>query len=278
MLARGFLLLCISLPVIAQTTAAPPTTDTAKPLTYELVAIHKSKPNAQGYDLDDTPEGFVAKAINLRELLSEAYGFTFGELLKEQIEGLPGWGDSQRFDISAKVDVSNLEQLKAIRKAETRAAFIEAMVHHEPPPEMQMRQHLMEQYFHLKMHYEQRVMPVYALTVARGGLKMAAATPKDPEHSSMELNNGKFNGKNVPLDFIVFVLTRDVGRPVVNQTNLSGRYDFELNYAPDEKTSGDDPRPSIFTALTEQMGLKLLPSKAPVWIIVIDHVEMPVDN
>ena len=136
MLARGLVLLLASFPTIAQTAAAPSGAVAATSLSYELVAIHKSKPDARGYDTNNTPEGMTASTINLRELLSEAYGFTFGELLKEQIEGLPSWGESQRFDINAKVDVSNLEQLKAMRKATTMAVELDDMVHRRPTPEI----------------------------------------------------------------------------------------------------------------------------------------------
>jgi uncharacterized protein (TIGR03435 family) len=281
MLARGLLLLLASLPLTAQTGVAPSSTD-APPLTYELVAIHKSKPDANaGWGINNTPEGFIANAINLHQLLSEAYGFSFFELLKEQIVGLPGWAQSQHFDINAKVDVSNVEQLKALRKADTMAVEVEAMLHHKPTPEMLMLQHLVEENFHIKMHYEQRVMPVYGLTVAKGGPRMKVASPQDPEHGSMNFDNGKFTAENVPPDFMTFVLTHEVGRPVVNQTNLPDRYDFEMNYAPENGgkiSSPDDTCPSIFTALNEQLGLKLVPAKEPVWIIVVDHIEMPADN
>ncbi len=282
MLVRGLLLLLASFPMAAQSSPAPSNTDSAPPLTYELVAIHKSKPEAHGYDMNNTPEGFIARNINLRQLLSEAYGFSFGDLLKEQIVGVPAWAESQGFDINAKVDPGNLEQLKALRKAETMAADIAAMVQHKPSPDMRMLQHLVEEYFHLKMHYEQRVMSVYTLTVAKGGAKMKLANPKDPEHGSLGWHRGKLTGENVPPDFIALVLTREVGRPIVNHTNLPGQYDFEMTYAPDTgakiSSATEDAGPSIFTALNEQLGLKLVPAKEPVWIIVVDQVEMPGDN
>jgi uncharacterized protein (TIGR03435 family) len=215
-------------------------------------------------------------------LLSEAYGFSFLTLPKDQYVGLPSWAESQRFAINAKVDPGNVEKLQAIRKAQTMTVEIDAMVHRRPTPDMQMLQQLLQEHFHLKMHYEKRTVPVYVLTVAKGGTKMAVAHPKDPEQGSMSFDNGKFTGENVPADFIPFVLSLEVERPVVNQTNLSGAYDFAMTYTPQIqiKITGptDETAPSVFTALTEQMGLKLVPDKQPVWVIVVDHIEMPADN
>ena len=271
------LLLCMSLTAVAQT----PRAEDATPLSYELVSIHKSKPDAQGYDLNNMPDGVNARAIDLRQLLSEAYGFTFGELLDEQIAGLPSWGKTQRFDIQAKVDDSDVERLKAARKAETMAVWVRSMVDRKPTTETAMLQHLVKEYFHLQMHYEQRTMPAFAMTVSKGGVKMTPAHPKDPEHGSLNSSNGQLSGENVPPDFLVFLLTREAGRPVVNRTNLSERYDFSVTYTPQAdlaKSDASSDAPSIFTALDEQLGLKLVRANEPVWVIVVDHVEMPSEN
>jgi uncharacterized protein (TIGR03435 family) len=285
MFLRGLLLLFTTITMAAQTSAMHSKTNTAAPITYELVSIHKSKPEARADDLHDAPEGIAASGVNIRNLLSEAYGFNIGPLLKEQIEGLPGWAESQRFAVEAKVDDSNVEHLAAIRKAQTYRLFVEAIMQRKPTPQEKMLQQLMEDRFHLKMHYEQRVMPVYKMIVANDGVKMNVAHPKDPEAGSLYYIRDKLSGldgENVPPDFMVFMLSHEVGRPVVDQTNLSEHYDFKLRYAPnnnaDTANTGEDNGPSIFTALQEQLGLKLVPAKEPVWIIVVDHVEMPTDN
>jgi uncharacterized protein (TIGR03435 family) len=278
MFLRACFLLCVSLTAAAQ---APSSADAATPLSYELVSIHKSKPDATGYALNNTPDGLNARAINLREVVSEAYGFTFGDLIEEQIIGLPSWGRTQRFDIRAKVDDSDVERLKAARKAETMAVWVRSMVERKPTTETAMLQRLVTDYFHLQMHYEQRTMPVFALTVSKGGVKMTAAHPKDPEHGSLSSSNGKLSGENVPADFLVFLLSREAGRPVVNRTNLPGAYDFAMSYTPQAdvaKSDASSDAPSIFTALDEQLGLKLVRATEPVWVILVDHVEMPADN
>ena len=281
MFRRILLVACVSLSAAAQTPSAPLHEAEAAPLTYELVSIHKSRPDAQGYDLNNTPAGINAHAINLRELLSEAFGFTFGEMLEEQITGMPSWGQTQRFDIQAKVDDSDVERLKAARKAETMAVVVKSMVERRPTTETAMLQQLVQDRFHLSMHYEQRTMPVYAMTVSKGGVKMTAAHPKNPDHGSMNVSNGTLTGENVPPGFITFLLTREVRRPVVNRTDLPGAYDFAMTYTPEagmKKSTATDDAPFIFTALDEQLGIKLVRAKEPVWVIVIDHVEMPSEN
>ena len=275
------LLLCTSLTAAAQAGTAPANVVESTPLSYELVSIHPSKPDATGYDMNNTSNGITARAINLRQLLSEAFGYTLGELLREQIVNLPKWGETQRFDIQAKVDNSDVERLQAARKAETMAVWVRSMVDRKPTADTAMLQQLVTERFLLKMHYEQRPMSVFAMTAARGGLKMAPAKPADPNHGSLSASNGKTTGTNVPLNFLTFLLTPEVGRPVVNRIDLPGGYDFAMTYTPGSGTNAStatDAGPSIFTALDEQLGIKLVSAREPVWVIVIDQVEMPSDN
>ena len=280
MLLRPFLLLFASMTAAAQAPVLLPESG-ATALSYELVSIHTSKPDARGYDLNNTPSGVTASAINLRQLLSEGFGFTFGELLQEQIISVPKWAETQRFDIQAKVDDSNVERLGAARKAETMAVWVRSMVERKPTTETAMLQQLVTDRFHLKFHYEQRVMGVFAMTIAKGGVKMAVAHPKDPEHGSMNAGEGKLSGENVPPGFLTFLLTREVGRPVVDRTGLTQGYDFSMTYTHDagmNASAAPDSGPSVFTALEEQLGIKLVNAREPVWVIVVDHVEMPSGN
>ncbi len=147
---------------------------------------------------------------------------------------------------------------------------------------MVMLQRLLEDRFQLKVHYEQRVMSMFEMTVAKGGMRMKAAHPADPEHGSVGMSNGKMTGDNVPLSFIALCLPleSDTGRPVADRTGATGNYDFELHWsAMDSKDNGaDGSAPSVFTAIQEQMGLKLSSAKGPVWVVVVDRAEMPSEN
>ena len=189
----------------------------------------------------------------------------------------------QLFDVHAKVDSSELEKLKALKKAETMVVFAQEMTTRTPTLEMVMLQRLLEDRFKLKVHYEQRSMSVFEMTVAKGGVRMKPAHPEDPEHGSIGMSDGKLTGDNVPLPFVALFLPMEseIGRPVTDETGATGNYDFELHWSGmrDSKDTGTTgSTASIFTAIQEQMGLKLTPAKGQVWVVVVDHAEMPSEN
>jgi uncharacterized protein (TIGR03435 family) len=152
--------------------------------------------------------------------------------------------------------------------------------------------------FHLKVHTEQREIPVYALVVAKGGPKMRPSDDK----SSMEIlgvhdllpsgapgirgvDRGRLVGIASGMDelasFVAFYAAGDLDRPVINMTGLTGSYDFQVKWTPEANMTSDKPdpsRPELFTAITEQLGLKLEPRKSSMEVLVIDHVEMPTEN
>ncbi len=197
------------------------------------------------------------------------------------IEGGPAWTRSERYDIKAK--------------PEGDASF-EMM---NGP----MLQALLEDRFKLKIHRETREVPVYALVVAKGGHKLqpfkeGSCTPIDinkftpPPDSNNCHARGTKKGSNQEVnaqgmrvdDFSRIFLNGALDRPVIDKTGITGRFDFHLEYAPDEATpflpAAPDPAggPSIFTALQEQLGLKLEPAKGPGEFRVIDSVERPSEN
>jgi uncharacterized protein (TIGR03435 family) len=204
------------------------------------------------------------------------------------VEGGPAWINSVRYQIDAKADGARGQGMM------------------RGP----MLQTLLEDRFKLKIHHETREVPAYALTVAKGGLKLhpfqeGSCIPRDftvldqfPPQPFPELPPGQKycgiggteKGANVTLDatamsidnFIKYSLP-GLDRPVVNKTGITGLFDFHLEYAPDEPTAaGATPAevagPSIFTALERQLGLKPEPAKAPGDFVVIDHVERPSAN
>jgi bla regulator protein BlaR1 len=195
-----------------------------------------------------------------------------------QIVGAPGWIDTDRFDIEAR--------------AEDRNAG--------PDQVRLMLQSLLEDRFHLKLHRETKVSPMYALVVAKGGPKMtlsADQTSPDvngpappgsplPNHGAIRFGQGSFLANAVPLSFFAHELSGRMDRLVVDRTNLPGRYDFLLQWKPgpgetpnEAPATGDiESRPSIFTAIQEQMGLKLESGREPVEVLVVDHIERPSEN
>jgi uncharacterized protein (TIGR03435 family) len=272
----------IALPVVqAQNAGFTPRSDADKIPSYELVSIHKTPEANAGAGIHETADGFIATASSLRSLISEAYGFSLGELSEQQLVGAPAWAKTQLFDVNAKVDSSDMEKLKEIKKADTMMAEVRSLVSRTPTPRTLMLQRLLEDRFHLKVHYEQKVMPLYEMTVAKGGVRMKTAHPVDPEQGDMGFSAGKMNGKNAPMAFIPVIFEIVLERPVEDKTGVEGNFDFDLHWTPMDaaKDSGaEDAGPSLFTAVQEQMGLKLQPGKGPVWVVVVDHAEMPSEN
>jgi uncharacterized protein (TIGR03435 family) len=279
----GFLAYGMMLPVAsAQNAGFTPRKDADQIPSYELVSIHKTQNGASGSPgIHEDPDGLTAGSTSLRELIGEAYGFSLGQLSEQQLVGAPGWVKTQLFDIHAKVDSAEVPKLKELTKAETMMVSAQQIVSRTPSYRALMLERLLEDRFHLKVHYEQRVMPLYEMTVAKGGVRMKIAHPADPEHGSMSMSNGKLEGDNVPMAFIPVMFALELERPVEDKTSTSGNFDFQLHWTgmgETEDNGSNQSAPSIFTAVQEQLGLKLQPGKGPVWIIVVDHAEMPSEN
>jgi len=286
LLAVGVIGCLMSGAAVAQDKGFTPRTDVAEIPSYELVSIHPHKEAATnaGMGINNTPDGWRAGGQSLKSLVGEAYGFQLGLLSDQQLEGLPEWGKSKLFDVTAKVDADDVEKLKAIDKADTMMATVHELATRTPSARMVMLQRLLEDRFKLKVHYVQRVMPLYEMTLAKGGVKMKTAHPKNPEKGNMMMSANRMTGDNVPISFISAILALKVEKPVEDKTVASGSYDFEVHWSrlgevdAADTGSEDANAPSFFTAIEEQMGLKLKASKGPVWVIVVDHAELPDEN
>jgi uncharacterized protein (TIGR03435 family) len=181
-------------------------------------------------------------------LIRTAYGFDY-----HRVSGWPDWIDSARYDLNAKIEGDALltqEQMQPL----LRNLFVER--------------------FHLVVHREQKIVPGYALVIAKGGSKLQP-NKGAPFHGMIGDNEIRF--WNESIKSFVDILESPVDRPIIDRTGLDGTYDIALKFA-----TADDPNsdlPDIFTALQEQLGLKLVPQKVPVEILVIDHVDkIPTEN
>jgi uncharacterized protein (TIGR03435 family) len=155
-----------------------------------------------------------------------------------------------------------------------------------------MMQKLLTERFKLTFHHDKKQLSVYAITVAKGGPKLtASAGDANALNANFFRGLGDMTNVNSTIkDFAGVMQAAVLDRPVVDQTGLTGRYDFMLKWTPDESqfsgmgvtvpppSDKADAPPSLFTAMQEQLGLKLDPTKSPVDAIVIDHVEKPSDN
>jgi uncharacterized protein (TIGR03435 family) len=184
-------------------------------------------------------------------------------LQQSQLAGEPDWVKTERWNVDGVATVDGKPDWKQTQG---------------------MMRKLLAERFVLKLHHEQREMPVFALTIAKGGPKLTPNT-SDPD-GLMDQQNSDINGqheeiiKNTPVSELALILQFHVDRPVVDQTGLKGRYDFRLKWTVDESKAPTDgtAAPSLFTAIQEQIGLKLEPVKAPADVLVIDAVERPSAN
>src|SRR3984885_942473 len=234
--------------------------------TFEVATI---KPTQEGthFSIHRTGSGeLVATDVSLAYLIKFAY-----EVHPRQITKGPAWLDADKYDLTAKPDIEGQP-----RRKQTRV----------------MVQKLLADRFQLKFHHEKLELPVYAVTVAKGGPKLTV-NDTNP-NGNPGYGGGPRGGMRVInstiAEFISFVLNDAVALPVVDQTGLgSTRYNFVLKWTPDASQSGAmppgppaadgaDAAPDIFTAMEQQLGLKLESTKAPVDVMVIDHVEKPSPN
>ena len=137
--------------------------------------------------------------------------------------------------------------------------------------------------FGLKLHHEQREIPVFALTVPKGGPKMTAS--KGDPNGMPDDSGGSDKGRqirkymNVSMADVAMMMQFHLDRPVVDQTGIKGRYDFRMQWTVDDVQATDSDAPlGLFTAIQEQIGLKLEPVKAPADVLVVDAVEKPGEN
>jgi uncharacterized protein (TIGR03435 family) len=233
---------------------------------FEVASIKPSK--SESWKLNFTPTGLSAKAVLLRYVLQEAYGIYDSHMWS----GGPAWIDSAKFDIEARYENPQAQPTREQRKV--------------------MLQQLLADRFKVVVHHEAKEFSVYALVVAKNGPKFRESKPESILHDSLDgapqclvprTNIGLLAYQGCVMHDLVARLSgdSDVGRPVIDKTGLTARYDFELHWMPDDPTYAakvDPGTPSIFTAMQEQLGLKLEPAKAPLDTIVIDHAEMPSEN
>lgn len=230
------------------------------PTAYDVVSIrpHKEDSSGIGPYWRSTPSGFSAD-VSVYSLLTSAYHV----MMEDQIVGLPDWGRTEDFDIEAKLDPENAEVLQGLH-GEDRVK-----------ENARLMQALLADRFKMKAHIEVKELPVYNLVIAKSGLKMKEAIlDKQPHGYRMTPNSIK--GESLQIGNLVGSLSHPAGRLIIDKTGLTSRYQVDLTWAREDDV--DPTGPSLFTALEEQLGLKLEPAKAPVDVVVIDHLERPSEN
>jgi uncharacterized protein (TIGR03435 family) len=272
--------------VAGVTTAAAPEKDSAgRALAFDVVLVKPIQPAgmpAHGFDIQERPDGVVASWQTLRHLIQYAYG-TARLPSADQIIGLPGWATSQFYDMDAKMSADDIAEFQKLDKA-TQREWREAML-----------RAMLADRFQLRVHRGTKQAAIYEMVLAKGGAKLQdAATdtgaPRLGTNADGSTYTGfQFNWRNtvaqqLSMESLAGWLSQSgqTGRPVVDKTGLTGRYNFTLDwsvYPPAKSAVGgaggatvSEPGPSIFQAL-ERLGLKLVPTTGALDTLVVDHVE-----
>jgi uncharacterized protein (TIGR03435 family) len=216
----------------------------------------------------------------LRQLLQLAYQHPDGPpLLADQIVGGPNWIDSDRYEIQATAAGSETTRIPADQLA-------------------LMFQSMLEERFRLKAHIEMRELPVYFLVIGKDGSKLKPSADQSatlpPGQRARSDVRGSIGGtvsattrtmraNAVPMSRLVSSLIQQTGRLVIDKTNLQGLFDFDLQFstaglAGNAPPAAEDPSPSLFTAVQEQLGLRLESTKEPCEVLVVESVQKPTEN
>jgi uncharacterized protein (TIGR03435 family) len=252
---------------------------------FEVASVKPNRSGREQWDFDAPPGRVIGTNVALRDLIRFAY-YVYGGDFDLRIDA-PGWIKTARFDVEGT----------------TKGVVTQARA-------MAMLRQLLVERFALKVHYEAREQPAYALMLARGDGRLGPSLKPNPtDCAALSAANEAARAAGAPpvialdpdkrpicgtrgapgthisgaltMEQLALQLARNVGRPVVNRTGLKGTFDWDLRWAPDD-TLDRDPAgtfgPSIFTALQEQLGLKLDATTAPIEVLVVDRVEQPTEN
>jgi uncharacterized protein (TIGR03435 family) len=247
---------------------------------FEVATVKPADPAATGSYFN-----FNQGRLDARNWTFKSYVLLAYSLRPYQLTGITGWMDSDRFDIAAKLEDMGDEGLppkddpRARSQAEGKRIRIAL-------------QALLSERFHLKFHHESKTAAGYAMALAKGGFKPAPV--EGGGRQSMNYGGGHLTAKQASMEGMATFLENQLNQPVADFTQLSGFFDFTLDWMPDDmrSRSGPDSPPqssvyiasdpsktaSIFTALQEQLGLKLETKRIPVDIIVVDSAELPSGN
>jgi uncharacterized protein (TIGR03435 family) len=248
---------------------------------WDVSTIKPSQPDSRGSMMMFTPDGIRITNVPLLVIVREGF-----DLEDDRIFGGPAWAKTSFFDIEAKVVPEDAPKLKNLT----------------PEQRFQMVIALLQDRCGLKFHHETRDMPVYDLVVAKGGSKLTPSKPDPPagdsgekrgNHMLMMHGRGHIESTGTDIHGLTRILSVQFHRTVIDKTGLAGNFDYKLDWTPDDaapamakasdaslsdNASTETAGPSLFTALEEQLGLKLESSKGPVDVVVIDQLEQPTAN
>ncbi|MDP9050464.1 MAG: TIGR03435 family protein [Acidobacteriota bacterium] len=287
MLLRRILLL-LAAALGTSISAQPPVPQSPAPaqsaVAFDVASIKLNKALSGHLTISSPPDGdgITITKMSLQTMLMYAYSLQS----KDYLQGAPDWAKSDQYDLQAKVADSDVAAYHNLNDAQRKL----------------MLQALLTESFKMQIHSETKEIESYALVVGKGGPRIKEVKPGDANPDAPKKPDGtpvlgpvlfsaspdQIIGQEVPLSMLARAITAPAGRPVVDKTALTGIYDFTLKWAAERRSAApsaegtadasDTSGPSIFTAVEEQLGLKLEPQKETVPILRIDHAERPSPN
>ncbi len=235
---------------------------------FDIISVkpHRSGGDETSMNTDDMH--FHATNVPLKLLLTNAYGIRAG-----LISGLPAWAEKTNWDVEAKMLTPG------------PATKGEVSDHAREKAEYETRlQSILVERFHLKVHEAVKTLPVYDLVVTNGGVRFKETQAPVGKRGMMLMNDGSLSATGSTMSALAESLSEEVERTVLDKTGLEREYDLDLHWTPEDRavTASEagvtDAPPPIFTALQEQLGLKLVAGRGPVKVLIVDEVLMPKAN
>lgn len=245
------------------------------PVRFDAISIKQNRSEIEHGGVEISPQSDRILVSNTP--MYRIIAFAFDRQRNDLIEGLPEWARSERWDIQAKVADGDIH-------AFTQLSFVQKKM---------MLQTILADRCQMRAHLAKKEVPVYALEVRKEGLRMhasdAAEIANAPPTWNITVKRDEIHGRAVPIAALLYALSGvSLDRQVVDKTELEGLYDFDLIWTPEDgvdahsennsKGLSEPLAPSLFTAIQEQLGLRLVATKSQVEAVVVDHIERPSGN
>lgn len=259
---------------------------------FSVVSVRPASPNEELSHGGVSPDSYSAARTTMEQVLAYSFGLGY----EHELVNAPSWVMKERFDIQGKLDDEQVASLRKLGR-DDRDEQMRLMV-----------QSMLSERFNFRYHFETRELPVYVLGIAKGGLKCPQDTssppaiadpsrprfrwsaspappppppgwrPPSPSEQKTLMQSLHMRTKGWPFWLIVATLSHQPeleGRPVIDKTGLEGAYDCEMKWS---QAGSDGTDQFFFTAVRDQLGLRLQPSKGPVEVLVIDNISLPSEN
>jgi uncharacterized protein (TIGR03435 family) len=238
----------------------------AQPAAFDVAVIKPADlTNPQrGIGIEPGHRMLTVSGLTVSELIQRTYSIQESQVSGAQLSGVQSWMNADRFDITAKVERATAPSTDEL---------------------WSMLEQLLADRFALKFHRETEQRQGYALTTVKTGAKLSSSSDGTP---NLSVSRGQLHASRATLPMFINAMSRYLGRPIADETGLTGAYDFKMMWTPgeteqalpsDDHAPAADPfGPTIFTAMQDQLGLRLESKKVPITIFVIDQVARPSDN